>query len=126
MEWERLTEDQLDQIIIQSETDVAMARAVEMAAIAEKRRRQSHHLDGYRSIVDWVAARADISHHTARSLAWTATRLDQAPEVEAQLATGEISFDRAEQLARLPEPLRQSHVGYDIAQLRRKSPNTGS
>jgi hypothetical protein len=40
--------------------------------------------------------------------------------VEAQLATGEISFDRAEQLARLPEPLRQSHVGYDIAQLRRK------
>ncbi|MEX0863295.1 MAG: DUF222 domain-containing protein [Acidimicrobiia bacterium] len=120
MEWEKLSEDQLDRMIIRSESEIAVWRAVEMAAISEKRSRRSHHADGYRSIVDWVAARADVSHQTARAICWTATRLNEAPEVAEQLASGDVSFDRAEQLARLPQPLRQTHEGYDIAQLRRK------
>lgn len=120
MEWERLSEDQLDQIITRSESEISSWRAVEMAAIAEKRSRRSHIEDGYRSIVDWVAARADVSHQTARSLCWTATRLDRAPDVAEPLASGEITFDRAEQLARLPETHRGDHEGYDIAQLRRQ------
>jgi hypothetical protein len=119
MEWERLTEDELDQGIVRAEAEIGSWRATEMALIAEKRRRQTHHADGYRSIIDWVAARADVSHHTARSLTWTATRLSEAPEVGAQLAAGEISFDRAEQLARLLEEHRSDHQGLDIAQLRR-------
>jgi hypothetical protein len=120
MEWERLTEDQLDQVIVSAESGIAEWRAVEMAAIAEKRRRGSHHADGYRSIIDWVAARADVSHQTARSLTWTATRLVEVPEVAEDLAAGGISFDRAEQLARLPAAHRDGHEGFDIAQLRRK------
>jgi hypothetical protein len=119
VEWERLTEDQLDELIVRSEAEIASWRAVEMAAIREKRARQTHLADGYRSLVDWVAARADVSHQTARSLTWTATRLTEAPEVEEGLATGTITFDRAEQLARIPEPHRREHEGYDISQLRR-------
>lgn len=119
MEWERLTEDQLEELIVKSEAVIATARAVEMAAIREKRSRQTHHADGYRSIVDWVAARADVSHETSRSLCRTSTRLIETPDVETELATGSISFDRAEQLARLPDQTRQEHQGYDIAQLRR-------
>jgi hypothetical protein len=61
MDWGSLNEDQLDRIIGQSEQEIAGWRVVEMAAIREKKSRQSHHADGYRSIVDWVAARADIS-----------------------------------------------------------------
>jgi hypothetical protein len=118
MDWGRLTEDQLDQLIVSTESEIAALRAVEMAAIAEKRTRRTHIQDGYRSIVDWVAARADVSHQTARSLTWTATRLAGAPEVAEALAAGEVSFDRAEQLARLPDNSRQGHEGYDIAQLR--------
>jgi hypothetical protein len=91
-----------------------------MAVIGEKKRRGSHPADGYRSIVDWFAARADVSHQTARSLCWTDSRLAEAPEVAEQLASGEFSFDRAEQLARLPEEQRQDHEGYDISQLRRR------
>jgi hypothetical protein len=113
------TEDQLDLIISGGELAIATIRSAQMAAIHEKKRRQSHHADGYRSIVDWVAARADVSHQTARSLCWTASRLEEAPEVEEQLASCEITFDRAEQLARLPESAREDHEGYDIAQLRR-------
>jgi len=52
-------------------------------------------------------------------MCWTATRLEDAPEVAVALAAGEISFDRAEQLARLPHNHRDGHQGYDISGLRR-------
>lgn len=115
-----MTDDQLDQVIVESESSQAKLRAVEMAAIAEKRRRKSHLQDGYRSIVDWVAARADVSQQTARRLCWTASRIEGAPELADALAEGAMTFDRAEQVARLPDAHRGFHAGYDIAQLRRQ------
>lgn len=120
VEWGSLFEDQLDRVIVESESRVAGLRAIEMAAIAEKRRRGSHRADGYRSIIDWVAARADVSHRTARRLCWTATRLGEAPEVAEALEAGGVSFDRAEQVARLPEGQRSDHLRFDIAQLKRR------
>jgi hypothetical protein len=119
MELGNCSEDQLDQLLVRAEAEVGTWRAVEMAVIVEKRRRKSHVEDGYRSLVDWMAARADVSHDTARSLCWTASRLGDAPEVVEQLSAGEISFDRAQLLARLPEPHRSGHEGYDISGLRR-------
>jgi len=119
MELGSYSEDRLDQLIAGGERQIASIRLIQMAAIAEKRRRRSHLQDGYRTIVDWTAARADVSHETARDLCWTATRLGDASEVAEQLASGEISFDRAEQLARLPEEHRPGHEGYDISGLRR-------
>ena len=119
MELRGYSEDRLDELIAGGERQIATIRLVQMAAVTEKRRRKSHLQDGYRSIVDWTAARADVSHETARSICWTATRLEDAPEVAESLASGEISFDRAEQLARLPAEHRPDHGGYDIAQLRR-------
>ncbi len=120
MEWERLTEDQLDELIVDAERSVARLRAVEMAAIAEKRRRGTHLEDGYRSMIDWVAARADIAHRSARRLVWTASRLASAPEIAGFLAGGEMSFDRAEQVSRLPERQRDDHERFDIGQLQRE------
>jgi hypothetical protein len=119
MEWGDFTDDQLDEVILRAEEGVARLRALEMAAIAEKRSRKTHLQDGYRSIVDWVAARTDVSHKTARKLCWKASRLADAPEVAASLVEGEITFDRAEQVARLPESHRAGHERYDISQLRR-------
>ena len=119
MELGSYSEDQLDQLIAGGERQIASIRLVQMAAIAEKRRRKSHLADGYRSIVDWTAARADVSHETARTMCWTASKLREAPDVAELLASGEVSFDRAEQLARLPEEHRDQHEGYDISQLRR-------
>lgn len=119
MDWERSTEDQLDRMLADAELGVARLRAVQMAVLAEKKRRRSFHQDGYRSIVDWVAARADIDHRTARSLCWTSTRLETAPDVARALASGDVTFDRAEQVARLPESHREEHRQFDIGQLRR-------
>lgn len=119
MELGSYSEDRLDQIIAGSELEIGRIRSVQMAAISEKRRRKSHLVDGYRSMVDWTAARADVSHETARSICWTASRLADAPQVAEALAAGEISFDRAAQLARLPGAQRSGHEEYDISQLKR-------
>ena len=52
MELGSCSEDRLDQILVRAEAEIAQWRAVEMAVIAEKRRRKSHLQDGYRSIVE--------------------------------------------------------------------------
>ncbi len=69
-----LTADELDQIIIDRERDISRARADQMAAIRAHKTLGTHTADGYRSMVDWLAARADLSHRTARAICWTATR----------------------------------------------------
>ncbi len=114
------TPDELDRIIADRERLIAQARVDQMAAVREQRAHQNHLADGYRSEVDWLAARADVSHRTARSICWTASRLEEAPEVELALASGEVTFDRAEQLARLPEGQREDHEAFDIAQLHKR------
>jgi hypothetical protein len=119
MEWESLTDDQLDQLLVRAESEIGQWRAVEMGVVAEKRRRQSHRQDGFKSIVDWTAARADVSHETARALCWTSSRLTDAPEVAQSLAEGEMTFDRAQLVSRLPEEVRSSHEGFDLYRLRR-------
>ena len=118
---EERTPDQLDQIISDRERVIAQARAEQIAAIREQKAYQTPLADGYRSMVDWLAARADISHQTARSLCWTTTRLEEAPEVEEALISGEITFDRAEQLAQLPADERADHECFDIGQLRKRA-----
>jgi len=109
----------LDQLIVRGEREIGTWRAVQMAVVAEKKRRKSYQADGHRSIVDWFAARADVSHETARSVCWIATRLAEALEVAELLATGEITFDWAEQVARLPVAHRSGHEGCDISGLGR-------
>jgi hypothetical protein len=121
MRWGELTSDNLDQIIIQGELEIARIRARQMAAIQTQRSAETHVRDGYRSIVDWAAARADVSHQTARKLCWTSSRLQHAPDLAEALLRGEITFDRAEQLSKLPEGKRQDHEYVDIAQLRRRA-----
>jgi len=60
-----------------------------------------------------------VSHETARRICWTGSRLTDAPELARKLVAGEITFDRAEQVARLPAEERAGHQGHDISGLRR-------
>ncbi len=93
---------------------------MQMDAVAAVRARGSHHSDGYRSIIDWMAARADVSHRTARRLCMDRYPTGRRFRRRTQLASGEISFDRAEQVPRLPVEHRSDHDRFDIAQLRRR------
>ena len=45
--------------------------------------------------------------------------MTDAPELARKLVAGEITFDRAEQVARLPAEERAGHQGHDISGLRR-------
>jgi hypothetical protein len=71
--------------------------------------------DGCRSFREWAAGRLDISVDTASRLTATSRRLQSAPEIARQLMEGEITFDRAEALARIPETgLSDGLQGLDI------------
>ena len=69
MELGSYSEDQLDQLLIRAESEIGVWRAVEMAVVAEKKHRKSHPQDGCRSIVDWLAAPADVSQETLEACA---------------------------------------------------------
>jgi hypothetical protein len=56
MELGEYSEDGLDQLLVQAESEIGQWRAVQMAVVAEKKRRRSHLDDGFRSIIDWTAA----------------------------------------------------------------------
>jgi len=71
--------------------------------------------DGCRSLREWAAGRLDISIDTASRLTATSRRLQAAPEIAQQLLDGEITFDRAEAMARIPEAaLSDGLDGVDI------------
>jgi hypothetical protein len=76
--------------------------------------------DGCRSLAEWAAGRLDLSRETAYRLTTTSTRLAEAPDLADSLLNGEITFDRAEVLARIPgEDSPGWHEGLDIQGLRR-------
>jgi hypothetical protein len=76
--------------------------------------------DGCRSLKEWVAGRLDLSPETAYRLTSTFHRLIDAPDLSRQLAAGDITFDRAEALSRIPvEDRADFHLGVDIQGLRR-------
>lgn len=79
-------------------------------------------LDGSRSMADWLSARLDSDHATARALLGLARAAD--PEVEARLAAGEVSVDRAAAVVRLkatgaPPGEVDRSFGLDLSGVRR-------
>jgi hypothetical protein len=82
---------------------------------------QAHHADGARTMADWTAARLDVSHDTARRLVSTARGLEFVPVLEAALADGRVSYERAVELVRaVTHGLDVSdHWAFDIGGLRR-------
>ncbi|CAN5531986.1 hypothetical protein BH24ACT7_BH24ACT7_26270 [soil metagenome] len=76
-------------------------------------------MDGARSLVDWVAARLDVTRETALDLA----RVARGDDVD-DLVAGEVSFDRAVVRRRLVEVGASKEIitesdGYDLAGVRR-------
>ncbi len=118
MNWPAMTNDQLEQVLVRCESNVAAIRAVQAAGLAEADRRQLPTADGARSLREWTAGRLDVSGDTARGLVRLARCGD--PGVRGDVAAGEIGFDRAVAEAALvaagaSEPQRQAARGFDVA-----------
>jgi hypothetical protein len=114
--YEGLTTDQLETELTHLEQMVGVIRSRQAQLLREADRRQLPTADGSRSIIDWTAARLDVSHSTARRLN-TLTHSD----IEAE----GLSFDRQVALTKLCQATGkpvdvEALNGYDIAGLSRK------
>jgi len=95
------TVDALEAELTDLEALIARARArqadllhrLETAAVAA--------MDGARSMVEWTAARLDVTHSTARRLLQASRQLPEHPAIDAQIEAGEMTFDRAVETLRL-------------------------
>lgn len=114
--------DQLEQLASSAEAEIGRLRGVQIQAIRNADRQQVAMADGARTLVDWVAARFDLTHDTARSLVLCARHMPD--HTMADLVSGEITFERAEvetRLHREGSPSRdiEASRGFDLAGIRR-------
>jgi hypothetical protein len=87
--------DALEQVLMAGEAAIAKIRAHQVAALVDLDRVQVHTGDGARSLHDWVAARLDVTHETAKLLVDASRTLPEHAESLQSLADGVVSFDRA-------------------------------
>ncbi len=98
---ENWTIDQKERALVAREAAIAVLRAEQVEIVADLDRAQVATADGARSMVEWVAARCDVAPATARNLVAAATLLADRPALQAEVAEGRVSFDRALATARL-------------------------
>jgi hypothetical protein len=115
-----VTPDQVEQALLRDEAIIAAARGRQMANLALADQMQLATADGCSSLKEWVAGRLDVAPETARRLTTTAHRLADVPNLTRRLADGDITFDRAEAMSRIPTANRSDwQFGVDIQGLRR-------
>lgn len=91
-----------------------------MTLLAEVDRRQTPLADGCRTLGEWICSRLDVAPETGRVLSRMVHT--DTPALTNELADGGLSFDRAVELSRLPNPTAGEIEGskrFDIAGLRR-------
>jgi hypothetical protein len=120
MDWERFSNDQVEEILAVAERKFSEGRALQISALAELDRRQVFTADGCRNLSEWTASRLDVGSDTARTLVRTMRRTADKPWIRQALAAGSISFDRAEGLSRISENVGTlDHL--DISGVRREA-----
>ena len=120
MDIEVLTQDEKEQILLDTEADIARLRATQLEMLEDLDRCQVATADGCRSLSEWATARLDIHPDTAKSLVRTMRRTVDRPDLREALASGQISFDRLEALSRIPEDVGLlEHL--DVAGVRRQA-----
>lgn len=111
------TTDELEQRLVDDEKLIGRLRARQAAIVAALDTRQVALSDGCRTLSEWVASRADMSMHTARNLVGTSRHMVDRPDIHQELGRGRITYERAQQVAKLESDL--DHEVYGIDQLRR-------
>ena len=95
MDIETATNESIEQELLHGEAAIARIRATQLVLLREVDRRQLPTGAGCGSLGEWVRGRLDVSPETARDLVATAKHLEELPDVEDAVASGEIGFDRA-------------------------------
>ena len=126
MDIETATNDEIEQELLDRESVIARARAEQMILLREVDRRQVPMGAGCGSLGEWVRGRLDVAPETARDLVATAKHLEELPDVEEAIETGEIGFDRAVAIGRFASrddtfDILNEMAGFDIAGIRNRA-----
>jgi hypothetical protein len=119
-----ITIDQLEQLLVGDESQIAQLRARQIATLQALDLAQIPMMDGSRNLAEWAASRMDVTADTARQLTETARRLNDQPGLAQELTDGMVSFERVVEESRLvasgAEPgLVSRSRGWDLAGLHR-------
>lgn len=101
MDWERATNDQIDEAFdhFSGLSSAALARVCELISVVDLR--QSWMDDGARNLTDWVATRLRVRHGTAAQLVAISRRLRDLPRLTKAFASGELTIDQVDAVARI-------------------------
>ena len=119
----RWSTDRLEQELVASEGRISSERAAQMALLSELDHRQVAIGDGCRSLHEWTASRLDLAPENAKTLVATSRRLSDLPYLVKQLGSGEVSFDRVAEVAKVASPGKELatlewSLGWDLSGLR--------
>ena len=124
MDIETITNDQIEQQLLDDEAVIARARARQLVVLREVDRRQMPTAAGCASLGEWVRGRLDVAPETVRDLVATSRHLEDLPDVEDAVAAGVVGFDRAVAVGRFAgrddtADLLTVLAGFDVAGIRR-------
>jgi len=126
MDIETATNESIVQELLADESVIARARARQMTLLREVDRRQMPTASGCGSLGEWVRGRLDVSPETARDLVATAKHLEELPDVQQAIETGQIGFDRAVAVGRFAgkddtADILNEMAGFDITGIRNRA-----
>ena len=104
MEWERVSNDEIDEGIGHFFGVAAAGMAAACEWLSEVDRRQQFLADGARDLAEWVSARYGLRHSTAVQLVGVARRLQDLPRLREKFSEGTLSLDQVDAISRLATP----------------------
>jgi hypothetical protein len=90
MDLEILTQDEKEQILLDTEADIAKLRAIQLEVLEDLDRCQVATGEGCRSLSEWTTSRMDLHPDTAKTLVRTMRRTVDRPDLRDALASGDI------------------------------------
>ncbi|HET9201706.1 MAG TPA: DUF222 domain-containing protein [Acidimicrobiia bacterium] len=134
MERERFTNDQVEQVLSQLFSGLAVFHAQICDWLIEADVSQQFLVDGPRDLAQWVSARFDLRHSTAGQLVRVSRRLRDLPLLRERFAAGEMSLDQVDAISKLATPSTEealiaecaglSNAALDRAARRSRPPST--
>ncbi len=107
MEWEKVSNDQLEEGFGQFLGLVSAGLARVCQWLVEVDRRQQFLADGSPDMVQWLSARYGLAHRSARRLVDTARRV---AEPSSRFEEGDLSFDQVEAISKIATPETESEL----------------
>lgn len=101
MEWERFSNDQVEQVLSHLFSGMSVFCAEVCEWLIQADLSQQFLADGAGDLRQWVSARFGLRHSTAAQLVRVARRLRDLPRLREMFGAGELSLDQADAISKL-------------------------